>query len=77
MELTPEFSENLIRLLKEEIESTVFWGSIDQVLSQSIDICAVFLAFLRMQKTAKLLKRLAHPRGFEPLTSAFGGKSTT
>ena len=24
--------------------------------------------------TAKPLKRLAHPRGFEPLTSAFGGQ---
>jgi hypothetical protein len=24
--------------------------------------------------TAKGLKRLAHPRGFEPLTSAFGGQ---
>ena len=24
--------------------------------------------------TAKPLKKLAHPRGFEPLTSAFGGQ---
>ena len=31
-------------------------------------------ALRRFFKIAKLLKRLAHPRGFEPLTSAFGGQ---
>jgi hypothetical protein len=38
MELTSEFSKKLIELLKDKIESFVFWGSIEQILFESIDI---------------------------------------
>ena len=35
---------------------------------------AITQLFLTAFYQKKLLKRLAHPRGFEPLTSAFGGQ---